>query len=200
MPVTFVPPVIGCRIPPEQTAHECRQTGRSAFNQNMSVVVHKRPCKNRGSRIKAHFSNSTDKIFPIVIIVNDIAFFNTPNHFRKSSGFLQRGDPAIFSSGNGRYYGLSCLQETWYQEFLRSKRRLCGIHPGGGQVFAEGRQQLGCSSPLLWCARNLWRMERSQRRRGGRDWDIRQHGSVHRRPFNTCITVFFLFSRTAFTI
>jgi len=46
----------------------------------MSVVVYESPCNNRGSRIKAHYSNSSDKIIPVLIIVNDLEFFNTPNY------------------------------------------------------------------------------------------------------------------------
>ena len=73
---------------------------------------------------------------------NDERVIEADNGFHRSSGFLQKGDQAIFNSSSGGCCGLSCLQEACGQEFFRGRRCLCGIH-SSWQVFPEGRQQLG---------------------------------------------------------
>jgi len=106
------------------------------------------------------------------------------NGFHGSSGFLQKGDQAIFNSSSGGCCGLSCLQKACSQEFFRGKRRICGIH-GDWQVFPEGRQQLG--APPGYCRihpGHLWLLSKVSLNRlpdplGGRSPDHELGGANH---------------------
>ncbi|AJY69902.1 hypothetical protein RW64_10045 [Geobacter sulfurreducens] len=61
----------------EQAAHGLRQGNRGGHQQQMEVIGHERPGKASGAALGEKFRQTGDETRPVVVIVKDVAAFDT---------------------------------------------------------------------------------------------------------------------------
>lgn len=96
MPIAPVSAVVQYGIARKKPAHECRQTGGTATEQNVSMIGHQRPCIDGRPCIYGYFAHTGYKSLTILIVINNLSSFNPPdNHMMQCPGASSLGPRGI---------------------------------------------------------------------------------------------------------